>query len=113
MNAKKAKRLRKMLRQLGDVQKAEGKEVAQVSYIENERNRKYTLVPKQTLSSIADPTDSVEVNPEAKEKATERVQIASGTVTVAPNTMRGLYKRIKKAVVGKTPRDLHVPGTPL
>lgn len=110
MNAKKAKKLRKMLKQLGSSQKADGREISQVAYIEDERNRKYALVPKQTLSPIAGP-DGSEVKPETK--ATERVQVAAGTIKVAPNTVRGLYKRIKKTVAGKSPKDLHAPGTPL
>jgi len=81
MNAKKAKKLRQMLRQVEASQKADGKEVTAVSYTEDERKRKYAMVPTKQGGASSD---------------MERVVVAAGTVTIAPNTVKGLYKRLKE-----------------
>jgi len=96
MNAKKAKQLRKVLRQVEAAQKAEGKDVTHLAYIENENNRKYTMVPKAFNPLAPKPEGEADSEPKL-----ERVQIAPGTIRVAPNTMRGFYHMLKGARVGK------------
>lgn len=123
MNAKKAKALRKMLRKVAQAQAADGKEVMEVGYLENERNRKYVVVPKTSFNPLESfgsdeakttlTTSSGTVEVEKPTPKTERVQVAPGTISVAPNTVRGLYKKIKKAMGGKpqvrTPQPTPTP----
>jgi len=117
MNAKKAKKLRKMLKQVAQSQAADGKPVLDVGYLENERNRKYVVVPKREtfnplLEALAkDEADKAETTEPVPK--TERIQVAPGTISVAPNTVRGLYKRVKKAMGGKQVAVPRPEPTPL
>jgi hypothetical protein len=97
MNAKKAKKLRKMLRQVEAGQKADGKEVSPVAYFEDTRKRKYITVPKTSFNPLVPINDGSDPN----KSPTERIQVAPGTIQVAPDTVKGFYKKLKKAVAGK------------
>lgn len=78
MNVKKAKQLRKIVRQA-----VVGKNVPRVEYIEVERNRKYQAVEK--------------ISGDGKSTYTDRVQVASGTMRLDPRSQRGMYQELKKA----------------
>lgn len=96
MNAKQAKRLRKMLRTVAAQQTVDGKPVTDCAYQENTKNRKVIEVAKgqgaEETKEVTNADGTVTVVPN-----TETVTIAVGTVTVVPNTIKGLYKRLKKA----------------
>ena len=79
MNAKKAKALRKVLKNL----QASGNQMPEISYSENEQNRKRI---------------AVEDFNEAGELVQKVIPIASGTITVERNSIRGLYLHLKKSL---------------
>ena len=80
MNAKKAKKLRQMGRAVAVNDK--GEPLDAVSYLENTGNRKFVTVEK--------------VSGDGKSTYKDKEQIAHGTLKVAPATVKGVYKHLKK-----------------
>lgn len=80
MNAKKAKKLRQMARAVAVNDKGEPLEA--VSYLENTSHRKFQTVEK--------------VSGDGKSTYTDKEQITHGTLKVAPSTVKGVYKHLKK-----------------
>jgi hypothetical protein len=82
MNAKKAKALRRMLR---DSIKNSGKEVQDVAYVEVEKNRKYGLTNDTS--------------------GAQHIKIADGTHIVTNTSVRGAYLALKKGFNNCTPEQ--------
>lgn len=80
MNAKKAKKLRQMARQFAVNDK--GEPLDGVSYLENTSHRKFQEVEK--------------ISGDGKSTYKDKEQIAMGTIRVAPRTVKGVYKQMKK-----------------
>lgn len=90
MNAKKAKQLRKLVRQMAAITQKPGEPNA--TYTENETRRKFAEF-------------EVEVKDEetgAPVKQKQRLAISAGTVSLNPKSSRGFYKMLKKSM-GETP----------
>jgi predicted RNA-binding protein YlxR (DUF448 family) len=84
MNAKKAKALRKVLKNLVSHQLPNGETISQeTTYTENKLNRKTIVVDDMN---------------EAGELVKKEFPIAAGTITVGKKTQRGLYLHLKKAM---------------
>lgn len=80
MNAKKAKKLRQLVRLAARDEK--GEPLPEVSYSENTGNRKFVTVEK--------------VSGDGKSTYKDKEQIAMGTIRVDPRTIRGVYRGMKK-----------------
>lgn len=80
MNAKKAKKLRQMARAVAVNEK--GESLDSISYLENTANRKFVTVEK--------------VSGDGKSTYKDKEQIAMGTIKVAPRTVKGVYRHLKK-----------------
>jgi len=83
MNSKKAKALRRVLKNLQAQQNPTDQALPQVAYSENKQNRKMI---------------SVEDLDEEGNTVTKNIPIAAGTVTVEKRSVRGLYKHLKKTM---------------
>jgi len=83
MNAKKAKALRKILRNLEKMQPEGAQPLPEISYSENTRNRKIIV-----MNDLDKEGNLVE----------KKIPIAAGTITVDQRSMRGVYKNLKKAM---------------
>lgn len=83
MNSKKAKALRRVLKNLQAQQNPNDQALPQVAYTENKQNRKMI---------------SVEDLDKDGNTVTKEIPIAAGTVSVDKRTVRGLYKHLKKAM---------------
>lgn len=81
MNAKKAKALRRLLKNVVEKKIEAGDQVNEISYVELAENRKFDNVPSGVLGG---------------EDAYS--QIAPGTYLLANNSVRGVYKSLKRAV---------------
>jgi hypothetical protein len=77
MNAKKAKKLRQLVRVA-----VKDKDVPAISYTENQHNRKFVTVEK--------------VSGDGKSTYKAKEQVATGTIRVEPRTVRGVYLGMKK-----------------
>lgn len=88
MNAKKAKALRKMLRNAEKMAPPGTEAVPTVAYYEMEKRRKYITVP--------DDDELITLPDGSTTPAMKQVQIAVGQLVVAPKTTRGRYKLLKK-----------------
>lgn len=84
MNAKKAKKLRQMARAVAVAVAVneKGEPLDAVSYLENTGNRKFVEVEK--------------VSGDGKSTYKDKEQIAMGTIKVAPRTVKGVYRHLKK-----------------
>ena len=80
MNAKKAKKLRQLVRMAARDDK--GEPLPEVTYLENHKNRKFMSVEK--------------ISGDGKSTYQDKEQIASGTIKVEPRTVRGVYQGMKK-----------------
>lgn len=80
MNAKKAKKLRKLIRLV--VRDEKGEPLPKISYSENIKNRKFVTVEK--------------VSGDGKSTYKDKEPIAMGTISVDPRTVRGVYRNMKK-----------------
>lgn len=80
MNAKKAKALRRLVRSAAIDEK--GEPIEAVSYVENTSARKFVEVEK--------------VSGDGKSTYKDKEQISMGTIRVAPRTIKGVYKMMKK-----------------
>jgi hypothetical protein len=83
MNAKKAKAIRRMLKDAIAANMEDGKQVTEVSYVEQESRRKTALVP---MGLGKEPMLQV---------------VAPGTLRVATNSVRGVYLSFKDTLSGK------------
>lgn len=90
MNAKKAKALRKVIRNAQQLN--QNGPVPEVAYLENEKRRKYIEVIDKDKMSEYEREHPGEPVIELKKK----VQVAHGQFTVAPKSARGIYLRLKK-----------------
>lgn len=79
MNAKKAKAIRRLLKNVVDGKIAKGEVVKEDGYVEVQKNRKYALIPTAL----------------GKE---EHKLIAPGTILVSNDSIRGVYLELKKGV---------------
>lgn len=100
MNAKKAKALRKLLRNAQNLNEKNKQPVPQVAYYEMEKRRKYIEVPDpehrgevQSITSDFGSGVETKVGPVMK-----KIQVAPGQLVVAPKSIRGIYKRLKKKI---------------
>ena len=80
MNAKKAKLLRRLVRNAAVDEK--GVPIQEGGYVENTGHRKYVTVEK--------------VSGDGKSTYTDKEQIAAGTISVEKRSVKGLYKTMKK-----------------
>ena len=80
MNAKKAKKLRQLVRMAA--RDTEGNPLPSVSYVENQGHRKFVTVEK--------------VSGDGKSTYKDKEQIAAGTIEVEAHTIRGVYRGMKK-----------------
>ena len=78
MNSKKAKALRRALKNL----QKQNPNLPEVNYLENERNRKTVAVEN--------------IDPSTGKLVTNNIVISAGTVTVNLKSIRGVYLRLKK-----------------
>lgn len=84
MNAKKAKALRKVLKNLANHQAPNGQTISEeTTYSENKQNRKTIVV------------EDLNKDGELEKRV---IPIAAGTITVGKQTQRGLYLHLKKAM---------------
>jgi hypothetical protein len=96
MNAKKAKALRKIIRNLEKMRQGGEQVIPEVAYSENVRNRKQV-----TVSDFDDKGEMVE----------KTIPIAAGTITVEARSKRGLYNHLKKEIAkNHTSVDVPVPS---
>lgn len=86
MNQKKAKAIRKVLKNLAQLNPQGNHSEQSTTYSENKQNRK---------------TVTVEDLHEG-EMITKTIPIAAGTISVNPTCRRGLYKRLKKGMEEST-----------
>jgi len=82
MNAKKAKALRRLLKNVVEKKIESGEQVNEISYVEIADNRKFDSVPSGSLGV----------------ENSEYSQVASGTFLLANNSVRGVYQSLKRAV---------------
>jgi hypothetical protein len=82
MNAKKAKALRRLVKQAAVDANGKPIEVADVEYLEDVRARKFVDVEK--------------VSGDGKSTYKDKEQIAMGTIRVAQRSLKGIYKTMKK-----------------
>ena len=80
MNAKKAKKLRQLIKISG--RDENGEALPEVNYIENVNARKFVNVEK--------------VSGDGKSTYQDKEQIATGTIKLDPRSTKGLYKGLKK-----------------
>lgn len=80
MNAKKAKKLRQLVRMAA--RDADGTPLPEVSYLENHGHRKFVTVEK--------------ISGDGKSTYKDKEQIAAGTIKVEARTVRGVYRGMKK-----------------
>lgn len=80
MNSKKAKLLRRYVR-MSAIDK-EGTPLEDSGYVEDEKARKFVDVEK--------------ISGDGKSTYTDRQQISAGTISLAPRTVKGLYRKMKK-----------------
>jgi hypothetical protein len=81
MNAKKAKALRRLLKNVVEKKIESGEQVNEISYVEIAGNRKFDSVPAGSLGVDG-----------------EYSQVAPGTFLLANNSVRGVYQSLKRAV---------------
>lgn len=86
MNAKKAKLLRRLIKQAAVDEK--GQPLDDSSYVENTRNRKTVNVEK--------------VSGDGKSTYVDKEVISAGTIKLESRTRKGLYRKMKKAFEGKS-----------
>lgn len=80
MNAKKAKKLRQLVRMAARDDKGEA--LPSGGYTENQNNRKFVMVEK--------------VSGDGKSTYKDKEMIAAGTISVDRRTIRGVYQGMKK-----------------
>lgn len=90
MNSKKAKALRKVLKNLQTQQP----DIPKLEYTENKQNRKFISVEDLDADGNT---------------ITKQIPIASGTVTVNERSIRGLYKRLKKVMSAGEHKEIIPP----
>ena len=81
MNAKKAKALRRLLKNVVEKKIEAGEQVNEISYVELAENRKFDNVPSGLLGG-----------------ENEYSQVAPGTFLLVNNSVRGVYQSLKRAV---------------
>lgn len=91
MNDKQAKKLRKLAR---GIAVAKGGEVVERAVIEIEKNRKKTVVPKR------DENGGLILN-EYHQPTFDVIDLAAGTYVQLNDTVRGIYRRLKKVAKSK------------
>lgn len=80
MNAKKAKKLRQLVKMAA--RDSEGIPLPKEGYIENNNNRKFVTVEK--------------VSGDGKSTYKDKELVSIGTIRIAPRTVRGIYRGMKK-----------------
>lgn len=106
MNAKKAKKLRKLLKSIVSAKEAAGHTVEKASYLEDTNKRKYVKVPRPA-SAEPSPTPVLEVGSSLSSEpdvgppspvSYERQQVAMGQVHLDTASAKGAYRALKKGV---------------
>jgi hypothetical protein len=93
MNAKKAKALRKVLKNLTQIKNEGSNLVSNTVYTENIQNRKMI-----TVQDIADNPVNATTDGDGSYTTTKKIPIAAGTITLSKNCARGVYKKLKKSL---------------
>jgi hypothetical protein len=91
MNLKQAKKLRKLARGIAEVK---GGEVVERAVVEIEKNRKKSVVPKR------DENGGLILN-EFHQPTFDIIEVAAGTYIQLNDTVRGIYRRMKKVAKSK------------
>jgi len=96
MNAKIAKKIRKLAKSTAISLTNQGKEISERSYVEVKANRKkQTIYKKDEAGQVVFKTnDSGIVEPEIERV----VELSTGTILNSKDSIRGIYRNIKRAV---------------